>query len=104
MTQKQFKKNEIKKKSKMDVCFNSSEHNFKSGRKIAISSIDELWEIANTTKNEEEVVRNLVDLLAGFLSLTMIYISTFENKNDSKMLVEFAVHMYNKALDDEKYK
>ncbi len=98
---------EIKKNKKFMMLVDElkkNEKNFKLGRKIAISSIDELWELANTTKSEEEVVRNLVDLLSGFLSLTMIFISTFENKNDSKMLVEFAVHMFYKDLDDEKYK
>ena len=88
MTQKQFKKNE------------SSYNNFKLGQEIAKSSMEKLCGLAPTAENDEEAVNNLLDLLAGFLDLIMIFVSTLNNKDDSKRLIEFAIRSFNKALEE----
>jgi len=94
--------NEIKKKSEMVGCCTGAKDNFELGQKIAESSMKKLWKLANTAENEEEAVYDLLNLFAGFLSLTMIYVSTVKDKEDSKRLVGFAMHTFNTALEEEK--
>lgn len=97
--------NEIKKKSEMVGCCRCctrAKKNFKLGQEIAESSMEKLCEIADTAENEEQAVYDLLDLFAGFLSVTMIYVSTFKDKEDSKRLVGFAMHIFDAALEEEK--
>lgn len=103
---KKMKKNkiktEVKKKSKMVSCCNCSQRNFELGQEIAESSMEKLWDIANTAENDEEAVNDLLNLFAGFLNISMIYVSTFKDKEDSKRLVGFAMSTFEKALEEEK--
>mgnify|MGYP003110743244 FL=1 len=94
--------NEIKKKSEMVGCCAGAKKNFELGQEIAESGMEKLWDIANTAENDEEAVYDLLNLFAGFLSLSMIYVSTFKDKEDSKRLVGFAMSTFEKALEEEK--
>ena len=94
--------NEIKKKSEMVGCCAGAKKIFELGQEIAESGMEKLWDIANTAENEEEAVYDLLNLFAGFLSLSMIYVSTFKDKEDSKRLVGFAMSTFEKVLEEEK--